>query len=184
MADGNTATVFSGSSIWLWLFRPLSIAITSLGLVMFVAGITSYIVYGPTTGSRILLTPFGGFILSFGVLLGIGVVCRMREEKRMRRESLRRNNDIIDLTSEFTTADISMETASHAEARAQEMRRYSQESVHTIPPLYEDVLGARSIPPLLIDVTCLVDSDEVLLSLENSDEFESPPSYEEAISGG
>lgn len=102
----------------------------------------------------------------------------------MRHEALRRNNDIIDLTSEFTTADISMETASYTEARAQEMRRYSQESVHTIPPLYEDVLGARSVPPLLIDVTCLVDSDEVLLSLENSDEFESPPSYEEAISGG
>lgn len=178
MNESSATTVSAKSSICLWLFRPFSIIITCAGLVMFVAGITSFSIHGDASGHRILLTPVGGFLLSFGVLLAIGIQCRVRLRERERQEELRPNSDIVDLTSEFASANISTEATSPG------MWRHSPVMLPTCPGPHrnEDIPSARSISPLVIDMTCLVNIDEVLLSLENPEAFEVPPSYEEAMS--
>lgn len=189
MADSSTrsadpAAISSESSIWLWLFRPVAIALTSVGLVLFVAGITSISIYGMASGSRILLTPAGSFILSIGVLLGIGVILRIREDKKMLAKARRSDNDVLDLTAEFATVEISMESVSSVEIPGDDDQRNPQESragYTPRPPCYEDVVLASSVAPLP-DVTSVVASEEVLLALMDLDQFESPPSYEEAIS--
>lgn len=191
MADSSTGSdqsaVPSDSSIWLWLFRPLSIAITSIGIVMFVAGITSF--YGVGNRNLILLTPVGGFILSCGLLLAVGVVCRIREQKKMVSKARRSGNDILDLTAEFATIGISVDTMNFVEVSAgQDERCNLQEPIPELPPSpprYEDVVPASSIaaPALPAYATSVVDNDEVLIALEDPDQFECPPSYEQAISG-
>ncbi|KAJ7360586.1 hypothetical protein OS493_015694 [Desmophyllum pertusum] len=67
-------------------------------------------------------------------------------------------------------------------------RRNLQEPIPELPsspPRYEDVVPASSIaaPALPAYATSVVDNDEVLIALEDPDQFECPPSYEQAISG-
>lgn len=178
MNEGSAPPVSSKPSIWLWLFRPLSFMVFCVGLVMFVAGLISFSIHGDTSGHRILLISVGGFLFSVGVLLGIAIRLRVRLEEREWHNDLHRNIHIVDMTSEFASANIS------AEVTSPEMRRHPQESLHTYPSPLRNEDIPHSISPLVMDMTCLVNIDEVLLSLENSGAFEVPPSYEEAISLG
>lgn len=189
MADGSTrntddpAVVTSTSSVWIWLVRPVAIALSSLGLVIFIAGITSFSIHGVDSGSRILLAPVGSVILSLGVLLGIGFIIRQREERKTASKAQRSENDVLDLTAEFATVEISIGSESSAEFPGDEDRRNPQESRFTRfpprPPGQEDVVLASSIAPLPA-VTPVIDNIEVLLVLEDPSLFEIPPSYEEA----
>ena len=173
------------SSIWLWLLRPVAIALISVGLVMIVAGITSFSVNGMASKSYILLTPTGGFILSFGSLLGIGVIIRLREEKKMLAKARQSDNVVLDLTTEFATVEISVDSTRFVDMSADGDGWNPEESIPRDSPgplRYEDVVLANSVAPLP-SVTSAVASEEMLLALEDLNQFESPPSYEEAISG-
>ncbi|XP_078367634.1 uncharacterized protein LOC144651545 [Oculina patagonica] len=182
--NAGPVAISSESSIWLWLFRPVAIAMISVGLVLLVAGITSFSIYGMASGSRVLLAPAGSLILSIGVLLGIGVIMRIREDKRMLAKARRSDNNVLDLTSEFATVEISMDSVNSVEIPGVDDQRNLQESRAgntPRPPCYEDIVLASSVAPLPA-VTSAVASEEVLLALEDPDQFEIPPSYEEAIS--
>ena len=182
--NADPAANSSESSIWLWLLRPVAIALASLGLVMLVAGITSFSINGIASGSHIIVIPAGGFILSFGLLLGIGVTVRQRDDKKMRSKARRSDNDMFDLTAEFATVEISVDSVSFFEIVGDDYRRNPQESRPSSTPgttCYEDVVLASSIAPLPT-IKPVVASEEVLLALQDPGQFESPPSYEEAIS--
>lgn len=189
MADNSTrnaepAATSSDSSIWLWLLRPIALALTSVGLVMLVSGITSVSIHGDANRGSILMMPAGGFVLSFGVLLGIGVILGRREEKKMLSKARCSDNGVQDLTAEFATVEISVESTSFVEILGDHDQQSPQESRPRDtprPPCYEDVVLASSSAPLPA-LTSVVASEEVLLALEDPNRFESPPSYEEAIS--
>lgn len=184
-ADRESAATSPPSSIWLWLLRPVALALISVGLVMIVAGITSFSVNGMENKSYILLTPTGGFILSFGSLLGIGVLIRLREEKKMLAKARQPDNGVLDLTTEFAAVEISVDRTSFVEISAHGDGWNPEESIPGYSPRplrYEDVVLANSVAPLPA-VTSAVASEEMLLALEDLNQFESPPSYEEATSG-
>ena len=178
----DTAVVSSTSSPWVWLFRPVAIALSSLGLVVFVAGITSFSIHGVDSGSRVLLMPAGGVILSLGVLLGIGVKINQRKERKMALQAQRSGNDVLDLsTAEFATIEISDGSATEIPRDDIADRQNPQETIFTRPrlPSQEDADHARFIVPLPA-VAPMLDNNDVLVVLEDPSLFEIPPSYEEA----
>jgi len=188
MADGSVrntydpSVVSSPSSVCVWLVRPVALALSSLGLVVFIAGITSLSIHGVDSGSRILLTTVGSVILSLGVLLGIGVIMKQREEKKMALKAQRSVN-VLDLTGEFATTEMSVGSDCTTEFLGDDDRQNPQESTFSrFPPsprCQEDVDPARSIFPLPA-VTPMIDHNEVLAVLEDPSLFKIPPSYEEA----
>lgn len=191
MADGSTrntydsAVVSSTPSTWGWLARPVAIALSSLGLVIFVAGITSFSIHGVDSGSRVLLMPAGSVILSLGVLLGIGIKISQREERKNALKAQRSANDVLDLTAEFAAIEISIGSNCSTEFSGDEDRQNPQESIFTrLPPrppcsCQEDYDSARTIVPLPA-VAPMLDNNDVLVELEDHSLFEIPPSYEEA----
>ena len=189
MADGstrntyNSAVVSSTPSAWGWLVRPVAIALSSLGLVIFVAGIASFSKHGVDSGSRVLLMPAGGVILSLGVLLGIGVKISQREERKNALEAQHSANDVLDLTAEFAVIETSLGSNCSTEFPGDEDRQNPQDSIFTRfpprPPCQEDHDPVGSIVPLPA-VTPLLDNNDVLIVLEDPSLFEIPPSYEEA----
>lgn len=191
MADGSTrntydtAVVSSTASAWGWLVRPVAIALSSLGLVVFVAGITSFSIRGVDSGSRVLLMPAGSVILSLGVLLGIGFKISQREERKMALKAQRSGNDVLDLTAEFATIEISVGSNCSTEFPEDdhEDQQNQQGSIFTrFPPrrpCQEEADPGRSIAPLPA-VAPMLDSNDVLVVLEDPSLFEIPPSYEEA----
>lgn len=189
MADGSVrntydpSVVSSPSSVCVWLVRPVALALSSLGLVVFIAGITSLSIHGVDSGSRILLTPVGSVILSLGVLLGIGVIMKQREEKKMALKAQRSENDVLDLTGKFATTEMSVGSDCSTEFPGDDDRQNPQESTFSrFPPsprCQEDVDPVRSIFPLPA-VTPMMDHNEVFVVLEDPSLFEIPPSYEEA----
>ena len=190
MADAITrnayhlSVVSSPSSVWIWLVRPIALALSSLGLVIFIAGITAFSIHGVDSESRILLTPAGSIILSLGVLLGIGVIMKQREEKKMALKAQRSENDVLDLTPEFATIEMSVGSDCSTEfPGGEDAGQNPQESTFTRftprPPCQEDVDPARFIVPLPA-VTSVMDNNDVLVVLGDPSLFEIPPSYEEA----
>ena len=190
MADGSTrnthdlAVVSSTPSAWGWLARPIAIALSSLGLVIFIAGITSFSKHGVDSGSRVLLMPAGSIILSLGVLLGIGIKISQREERKNALKAAQRSaNDVLDLTAEFATIEISVGSNCCTEFPGDEDRQNPQESIFTrFPPrplCQEDYDPVGSIVPLPA-VAPMLDNNDVLVVLEDTSLFEIPPSYEEA----
>ena len=191
MADGSTrntndsAVVSSTPSAWGWLVRPVAIALSSLGLVLFVAGIASFSRHGVDSGSRVLLMPAGGVIVSLGVLLGIGVKISQREERKNALKAQRSANDTLDLTAEFAAIEISVGSNRSTEFPGDEDDRQNpQESIFTRfpprPPCQEDDDPVGSIVLLPAVVPMLDNRDDVLVLLEDPSLFEIPPSYEEA----
>lgn len=73
MNESSVFIVFVKFFIWLWLFCLFFIIIICVGLVMFVVGIILFLIYGDVSGYLIFLIFVGGFLLSFGVLLVIGI---------------------------------------------------------------------------------------------------------------
>lgn len=192
MADGSTrntydtAVVSSTASAWGWLVRPVAIALSSLGLVVFVAGITSFSIRGVDSGSRVLLMPAGSVILSLGVLLGIGFKISQREERKMALKAQRSGNDVLDLTAEFALevgSSVGSNCSTEFPGDDHEDQQNQQGSIFTrFPPrrpCQEEADSGRSIAPLPA-VAPMLDSNDVLVVLEDPSLFEIPPSYEEA----
>ena len=189
MADGGTrntydsAVVSSTPSAWGWLVRPVAIALSSLGLVIFVAGIASFSIHGVDSGSRVLLMPAGSVILSLGVLLGIGIKISQREERKNALKAQRSANDVLDLTAEFAAIEISVGSNGSTEFPGDEDRQNPQESIFTRfpprPPCQADYDHVGRIVPLPA-VAPMLDNNDVLVVLEDPSLFEIPPSYEEA----
>lgn len=73
MNESSVFIVFVKFFICLWLFCLFFIIIICVGLVMFVVGIILFLIYGDVSGYWIFLIFVGGFLLSFGVLLVIGI---------------------------------------------------------------------------------------------------------------
>lgn len=73
MNESSVFIVFVKFFICLWLFCLFFIIIICVGLVMFVVGIILFLIYGDVSGYLIFLIFVGGFLLSFGVLLVIGI---------------------------------------------------------------------------------------------------------------
>ena len=182
MADGSArntydpSVVSSPSSFCVWLVRPVALALFSLGLVVFIAGITSLSTHGTDSGSRILLTPVGSVILSLGVLLVIGVTMKQREEKKMTQRS---ENDVLDLTATEMSVGNDCSTEFPGDDDGQNPQQSTFSRFPPSPRCQEDVDPARSIFSLPA-VTPMMDHNEVLVVLEDPSLFEIPPSYEEA----
>lgn len=180
----DSAVVSSTPSAWGWLVRPVAIALSSLGLVIFVAGITSFSIHGVDSGSRVLLMPAGSVILILGVLLGIGIKISQREERKNALKAQRSANDVLDLTAEFAAVEISVGSDCSTEVPGDEDRQNPQESIFTRfpprPPCCQEDYGCVGfIVPLPVVAPMLYNND-VLVVLEDPSLFEIPPSYEEA----
>jgi len=181
----DTAVVSSRSSAWGWLGRPVAIALSSLGLVVLVAGITSFSIHEVDSGSRVLLLPAGSVIIGLGILLGIGVKINQSEERKTASQAQRSGNNVLDLTEEFATIEISDGSACSTEIPRDDIedRQNPQETIFTRfpprPPSQEDADHARFIVPLPA-VVPMLDNKDVLIMLEDPSLFEIPPSYEEA----